>query len=309
MINQQNLNDQQLQDYINSQNMSIMDPSLRQQYPTQGVQVAGPMVPGSLPQTQPAQPTPGVNPTQTQPVNPTQSSVQATQPAQPPVQTQQTQQTQPQPGSAEYMNQEAGNEGAVIGYHPTSAQAYTDIQQDPQALLNFAKNPDTEPHMQEQATKRAGDLLATERDKNEAIQKIGSMNQSELAQSLKEKTSGGSWTKAIVFGMLGMHNLAQEEAAKLGIGKETPMLGPDGPSYLVKVAANGTPLEGFNAHTGKKLTPEELVQASAFGTGMQGAQTAQTLGYDEKGNVISHTTLKNGNVIRSEEHTSELQSH
>ena len=127
-----------MQDYINSQNLQVQDPSLRQQPVAQsqpGVQLAGPMVPGALPN----------QPTQSQPspqdmLQPNQAPVQPqAQPTQPTAQ-QPTQEQQPQPGSAEYMNQEAQNvSNPPAGLVPEHAQAYQDVQQDPTALLNYAK--------------------------------------------------------------------------------------------------------------------------------------------------------------------------
>ena len=295
-----------LQDYINSQNLTTMDPSMKQatvqqpQPQPQAQQTVAPVAPTNPPEAPQQQVA-----AQTQPPVDQSQPQQATQP---PAQ-QPTQQEQPQPGSAEYMNQEAQNvSNPPAGLVPEHALAYEDIQQDPGALLNYAKNPTVPEHMQTQAVTRAGDLMANERDKKQALQKISSMQSmqpTELASALKERTTGGSWVKAILFGALGMHNLAQDEAAKLGIGKDTTVLGPDGKAYMVKMAANGTPLEGFSAESGKKLTPEELVHVSANGSGMVGAQTSQTMGFDKNGDPISHTVLKNGNVIWKNQKTGE----
>jgi len=260
-----------MQDYINSQNLQIQDPSLRQQpmqQPQQGVQLAGPMVPGALPTQPPTAPQQSVN-QQTQPPA-TQPAMQA-QPTQPPAQQpQQPQEQQPQPGSAEYMNQEAQNVSNPI---PDHANIYGQIQQDPTALLNYAKDSNVPEHFRTQAITRAGDLLAQNKAKNEAIQQVATMQPNDLANALKERTTNGSWPKAIIYGLLGMHNMAQDEAAKLGIGKDTPIIGSDGKAYLIKMAANGTPLEGFSSETGKKLTPSELVDVAANGTMQKGRET------------------------------------
>lgn len=212
------------------------------------------------------------------------------------------QQNQPQPGSAEYLNQEAAN--PILGH----ALDYHAIQHDPGELLNFSKKEDVPQGLKDRARMRAGELLATERDKNLAIQKVQQMQPTDLANALKERTSGGSWPKALIYGLLGMNQSSQDEAAKLGIGRDTPMLGADGKSYMVKVAANGTPLEGFSAETGKKLTPEDLVNVASYGQGMAGAQTSQTMGFDSNGNTISHTVLKNGQVVWKDQTNNKILS-
>ena len=93
------------------------------------------------------------------------------------------------------------------------------------------------------------------------------MSENDLAKALREKSTGGSWLKAIAFGMLGMTQSAQDEAAKLGIGKEQTILGADNKPYIVKMAANGTPIEGYNAETGKKLDAKELVTVTSNAAG------------------------------------------
>jgi len=275
-----------LQDYINSQNLQTQDPNLQnknvampQQQMTQpqpqpqqpqaqpGVQLAGPMVPGALPTQAPA-PAP-----QLQPQSQDQPQVQAQSQQQPaPVE-----QAQPQPV-------------------PPHAVTYADIQQDPTALLNYAKNPDVPEHMKTQATVRAGDLLSQNRQKDEAVQKVATMQPTELANALKERTTGGSWTKAIIYGLLGMHNMAQDEAAKLGIGKDTAIVGPDGKPYLIKMAANGTPLEGFDATTGAKLKPHELVAAASGTDYLKGANAGGQLYRDEKGNSLTKIDSLHGPI-------------
>jgi hypothetical protein len=87
---------------------------------------------------------------------------------------------------------------------------------------------------------------------------------------LRKKTTGGDYFKAVLFGILGMENSAQAEAAKLGIGRET-FTTINGQPAIVKMATNGTPIEGYNATTGKKLSASELVAAAQSTTLMKGA--------------------------------------
>jgi hypothetical protein len=143
---------------------------------------------------------------------------------------------------------------------------YEDAQDDPGKLLEISRS-DAPDWMKQQAKNRAGEILISNRDKQRAEEEIKSMDPNTLASKLREKTTGGSWTKAIIFGLLGMDQSQQAEAAKLGIGKETSILGADGKPYLVKMSSNGTPIEGYSAETGKKLSANELVTVTSNATG------------------------------------------
>jgi hypothetical protein len=90
------------------------------------------------------------------------------------------------------------------------------------------------------------------------------MTETEIARALREKTTGGSYVKAVLFGLLGMENSAMAEAAKLGIGREQSFT-LDGKPVMVKVAANGTPIEGYSPETGRALTAKELVMSMGGG--------------------------------------------
>ena len=168
-----------------------------------------------------------------------------------------------QPGSAEYMNSEAAN---PYNDHLTN---FVNNQHEPAALLT-AKPPE---HLAPIFKLRAGENLNNDMEKQKAVNNIQQMDPNQLANALKEKTTGGSWTKAIIYGVLGMENSAQAEAAKLGVGKYQTVQGQDGQSYLVKTAANGTPLEGFSAATGNKLNPNELINVVGQGSALKGQQT------------------------------------
>ena len=193
-----------------------------------------------------------------QPVNPYQ---QVTDQSQPPV-------DQSQPGSAEYMNSEAANPPPLDPLDQHINHFLTN-QHEPAALLT-AKPPE---HLAPIFKQRAGENLTNDMEKQKAISNIQQMDPNQLASVLKEKTTGGSWTKAIIYGILGMENSAQAEAAKLGIGKYQTVQGQDGNAYLVKMSVNGTPLEGFSAGTGVKLNPNELINVIGQGNALKGQQT------------------------------------
>jgi hypothetical protein len=144
--------------------------------------------------------------------------------------------------------------------------AYLAAQNDPSALLKLSTDENTPEHIRLRARQSAGETLLAERQKQEAEKRIQTMTPMDLERALRERTTGGSWIKAIAFSMLGMTTSAEAEAAKLGIGKETSVMGPDGKTpYLIKMSSNGTPIDGFNATTGEKLSANELVAVAAGG--------------------------------------------
>jgi soluble lytic murein transglycosylase len=153
--------------------------------------------------------------------------------------------------------------GPAVNPNNMALDRYNTLQEDPKLLLNFANDKREPEWLRERARNRATDLLVNNREEQKAQKEIQQMDGNQLAQRLREKTTGGSWTKAIIYGLLGMEQSQAAEAAKLGIGKETIMQGADGQAYMVKVARNGTPLEGYNATTGDKLTANELIAVTA----------------------------------------------
>jgi hypothetical protein len=140
-------------------------------------------------------------------------------------------------------------------------------------LLKLAQQPSTPDWMKERANNRAADLLMHEKERNKIMQELPTMSETEFEKRMREKTTGGSIFKAIGYGLMGMTSAAQAEAAKLGMGTDQAVQGPDGKAYLIKVAKNGTPLEGFSAETGKKLKPDELITVAAGVNAQKGAQT------------------------------------
>jgi hypothetical protein len=162
------------------------------------------------------------------------------------------------------------------GYgHPVTPhlEAYQTAQTDPGALIKMSQDQNTPEWLRSRAREQAANLLTNEKGFQQAQQQFKSMTPEDLESNLRKKTTEGSWLKAIMYGALGMEQSAQAEAAKLGIGKESAVIGQDGTPYMIKTAANGTPIEGYNAATGKALSAQELVAASAGATALKGAQT------------------------------------
>ena len=149
-------------------------------------------------------------------------------------------------------------------------EQYQQAQDDPQQLIKLGYADTTPDWLKSRSKNRAAELITQQREVESAKQQIPTMSENDIAKVLREKTSGGSYLKAALFGILGMENSALAEAAKLGIGKET-ITTVNGQPAIVKMANNGTPIEGYNATTGKKLSAGELVAAAQSATLMKGA--------------------------------------
>jgi len=149
---------------------------------------------------------------------------------------------------------------------------YQQIQDNPQELmkLGYSDDPAVPEFLRNRARTRTAELITQQREMAMAKEQIPNMSESEIAAALRKKTTGGDYFKAVLFGILGMENSAMAEAAKLGIGRETFTM-VNGQPAIVKIATNGTPIEGYNAVTGKKLSAEELVAAAQSATVMKGA--------------------------------------
>jgi len=176
--------------------------------------------------------------------------------------------------------------GQAQGESKPYIQRYQDEQNDPNALMKLSTDTDAPDWMKDRARNRAADLITQQREMQNAQEKVSSMSETELAKAMREKTTGGSWVKAIFYAAIGAKSLAQAEGAKLGLGTEKTVTGADGKAYMVKVAANGTPLEGYSSETGKKLSAEELVNAvGAGGTGAAKWNTTAETYTDKAGNL------------------------
>jgi hypothetical protein len=169
-----------------------------------------------------------------------------------------------------------GMQAPQLGQAPASTQVfdfYQQFQDNPRALISMAYTSEqvgVPDWMRDRMKNRASELITQQRETENAKQQIPTMSENDIAKVLREKTTGGSYLKAALFGILGMENSAMAEAAKLGVGKET-MTTVNGQPAIVKMANNGTPIEGYSAVTGKKLSAQELIVAAQSATLMKGA--------------------------------------
>ena len=139
-------------------------------------------------------------------------------------------------------------------------------------LINMGYDETMPEWMRERARARSVELLTHPRQEQQAQQQLATMSDTDLGKALLKKTTDGSWLKYLALKHVGLTDLAEQEGAKLGIGKETYATLNNQPVSL-KLSNNGTPIDGFNAITGKKLTPNELVQAAQGAVVQKGAQT------------------------------------
>ena len=181
--------------------------------------------------------------------------------------------------SSYVMGTQTGNQGiripglTPVGQMPapqdSTTQAitrYQQIQDNPQELMKmgYSDDPNVPEFLRNRARSRTAELLTQQREMAAAQEQIPNMSESDIAAALRKKTTGGNYLKAALFAVFGMENSAMAEAAKLGIGKET-MSQLNGEPVMIKIAANGTPIEGYNAATGKKLSASELIAAAQGG--------------------------------------------
>jgi hypothetical protein len=179
-------------------------------------------------------------------------------------------------------------------------QQYLNLPDSPRDKLAFAYDPNTPENLQKHVKKQVSDTLAHEAGFTRAQTQVQTMDENAVAKALRDKTTGGSYIKAILFGLLGMERSAMAEAAKLGIGTETMALLGNEP-VMVKVAANGTPISGINAKTGKELTAQELISAAQGAQAVKGTEVEAGTYMDPTGTVPGNWVLERrpgGSVYR-----------
>jgi len=175
---------------------------------------------------------------------------------------------------------------------PDPLQEYIKLQDNVPQLIKYGYDETMPEALRVRAKQQAADLISQERGVKEAKEKLSTMTETELAKAMREKTSGGSYLKAMMFGLLGMENSALQEAAKLGIGKEQSVMLTDGTPAIIKIASNGTPISGYNATTGAKLSANELVAAQAGMAATKGTEVEAGTYMDPTGKVAGNWVLE-----------------
>ena len=183
-------------------------------------------------------------------------------------------------------------------------EQYQTNQNDPAALFKLGTDENVPDALRERARNRAADIITQQREQAKAQADLVNKSPSDLARMMTERKKDGSWGKYILFGALGMTALRDEEAGKLGIGSDKIVTGADGKGYLIKIGANGAPLEGFNDQ-GRALTAEELITAAA-GAGAGKVSTSAEQFQDKDGNIYRTQSDEKGRLVTRNVVTNEV---
>jgi hypothetical protein len=192
---------------------------------------------------------------------------------------------------------------------PTSTSAfieqYQTAQNDPKVLMKMGTDENVPEQLRDRARNRAADIITQQREQAKAETELGTKSPSDLARMMTDRKKDGNWGKYVLFGLLGMHTLRDEEAGKLGIGTDRLVTGADGKGYLIKTGPDGRPIEGFDATTGKALTSEELIRAAA-GAGQGKTSTSAELLQDKAGNLYRTQSDEKGRLVTRNAVTNEI---
>lgn len=182
---------------------------------------------------------------------------------------------------------------------PSFTDMWTQAGQDPAKFLAIRNDTTLTPEQRKLAGREAARLSYMEGDKTEGEQAAlatyqqaaASGDWNNLAKMMKAQNEEGSWGRRILFGMLGMEAAVKDEEAKLGIGAKwnsTTVTDDKGNSrnVLVKLRADGLPIEGYDATTGKQLGAKELAGVAK-----------SNKDYDIVGGTYVSDTLKDKNGV------------
>jgi hypothetical protein len=214
------------------------------------------------------------------------------------------------PPPAQYFGPGQGEEAQTVGQAPPAQQpaqqpvqktpmdVFTEAAGDTSKLLQIYNDKNQSPELRRMAGREAGRMLDAETKRAEAEDQVKTMSQTDIARLLRSKSEEGSWGKRILFGLLNMESAMKAEDAKLGIGAKWQATNLNGNPVLVKVRADGIPMEGIDATTGKTLGNKELVGAVANISVMKGTQAAgATRVRDSKGTEWSVVPTTTGSIF------------
>jgi len=106
---------------------------------------------------------------------------------------------------------------------------------------------------------------------------------------------------------LGFNQTAQDIMDRVTPRTTTTPLIYNGAHYAVKTDPNGN-IVSARDEQGHDVDNKTIAGLQANALGMAGATTGQTMGYDKNGDVISHTILKNGEVVWKNQRTGQTLS-
>ena len=182
----------------------------------------------------------------------------------------------PQPGPAVQVAGPAqmppAAQPAPVAQQPTDPiEAFTSAVGDTSRLLQIYNDKASDPELRRMAGREASRQLDSETRRADAEKRVSTMSPTEIAREMRGSSEEGSWTKRVIFGLLNMQGAMAAEDAKLGIGAKYQSTVLNGQPVMVKVRADGKPMEGFNAQTRQPLEQRDLVAAVANMTAIKGA--------------------------------------
>jgi len=241
-----------------------------------------PAIPEPLPVPQMQQPVPQMQQTPAAPISPAQSAQMQQTPAPAPAPAPSAVQMQPT-GVGPSAEGTAGEAEAQSNMQ-RQQQAFLAAQGNPSLLMEISKGNTVLPVFKNMANSELANLYGQQVAKEQATKDLQTKTPTEVARMLQSRETEGSWGRAILFGLLGMENAAKDESAKLGIGAKWSTQDIDGRPVIIKMRADGVPMEGYDANSGEKLDNKTLISAAA-GVGQKLGIVGGTYVNDRTGEV------------------------
>ena len=170
--------------------------------------------------------------------------------------------------------------------------AFTSAVGDTSRLLQIYNDKSADPELRRMAGREASRQLDSETRRADAEKRVSTMTPAEIAREMRSTSDEGSWTKRVLFGLLNMQGAMAQEDAKLGIGAKYQSTVLNGQPVMVKVRADGKPMEGFNAQTRQPLEQRDLVAAVANMTAIKGTEVEAGTYQDPTGVVKGNWVLE-----------------
>lgn len=198
--------------------------------------------------------------------------------------------------------------GAAAGLPPPNGVTAKIIQEVDHFTNNLKNNDNlysiaktsTNPGLTAASNYQIANNLTQQRDAAKAQSEVAQMAQdpTALANALKGKSGEeGSWTKMVLYGLIGAKSLMQDERNKLGLDATWQTKNVDGEDVLVQMKANGLPMSAFyltGANAGKELTGASLGRAA--GVVGKHVTTGAEVFEDKSGNKYYRQSDETGNI-------------
>jgi len=155
------------------------------------------------------------------------------------------------------------------------------------------------PGAKKDATERAYDAIKTDTEMAKANKFVdqNADNPNKLLPAINKKGEEGSYIKAVLFARLGLTDLARQEQEKISPTLKSSATMLDGQNYHIKQNVDGEIVKAWDQQ-GNPVNDKGLANLNANYLALEGATTGQTMGFDAKGDTISHTILPNGRGVQ-----------